>query len=85
MKTIVYAISKNESAFAERWMASMSEADGVYVLDTGSDDGTAEKLAALGAVVKTERITPWRFDAARNRSLFLVESVVVILFLTDFL
>ena len=83
MKTIVYAISKNESAFAERWMASMSEADGVYVLDTGSDDGTAEKLAALGAVVKTERITPWRFDVARNRSLDLVPTDADICVCTD--
>ena len=41
MKIAVYAISKNESKFAERWMKSMREADEVYVLDTGSDDDTA--------------------------------------------
>ena len=30
----VYAISKNESAFVDRWMDSMSEADDIVVLDT---------------------------------------------------
>ena len=83
MKVMVYAICKNEAAFAERWMASMGEADGVYVLDTGSDDGTAEHLRALGAVVAEERITPWRFDAARNRSLALVPEDADICVCTD--
>ena len=45
----VYAICKNESKFAARWMASMREADRVFVLDTGSDDGTPDLLSALGA------------------------------------
>ena len=36
MKIIVYAISKNESKFVNRWYNSMKEADEVYVLDTGS-------------------------------------------------
>ena len=83
MKVMVYAICKNEAAFAERWMVSMGEADGVYVLDTGSDDGTAERLRALGAVVAEERITPWRFDAARNRSLALVPEDADICVCTD--
>ncbi len=37
MKIVVYAIAKNESSFVDRWMDSMSEADQVVVLDTGSD------------------------------------------------
>lgn len=36
MKIYVYAIARDEEKFAERWMTSMSEADGIYVLDTGS-------------------------------------------------
>ena len=83
MKVAVYAISKNESKFAERWMRSMSEADGVYVLDTGSEDDTAEKLASLGAVVRSEVIEPWRFDTARNRSLELVPQDADICVCTD--
>lgn len=83
MKVAVYAISKNERKFAERWMSSMREADEIYVLDTGSDDGTAEALTALGAVVKTEIIKPWRFDVARNRSLTLVPDDADICVCTD--
>ena len=83
MKIVVYAICKNEAGYAERWMASMAEADGVYVLDTGSTDGTAERLRALGAVVVEERVEPWRFDTARNRSLELVPEDADICVCTD--
>ena len=50
----------------------MSEADWVCVLDTGSTDGTAERLRARGAIVARREIAPWRFDAARNESLKLI-------------
>ena len=83
MKVCVYAICKNESQFAARWMGSMSEADGVYVLDTGSVDGTPDMLRSLGAHVDVEVITPWRFDTARNRSLELVPSDADICVCTD--
>lgn len=83
MKVVVYAICKNERAFARRWMDSMSEADGVVVLDTGSTDGTAEELKALGARVEVETISPWRFDVARNRSLELVDADADICVCTD--
>ena len=43
-KVCVYAICKNEEQFVDRWMDSMSEADQVVVLDTGSEDGTVERL-----------------------------------------
>lgn len=71
-RVYVYAICKNEESFAARWAASMQEADGIYVLDTGSTDQTVEILRALGVHVKQEKIEPWRFDTARNRSLELV-------------
>ena len=83
MKVVVYAICKNEARFADRWMDSMSEADQVVVLDTGSDDDTAERLRARGALVTTEVISPWRFDAARNRSLELVDEDADICVCTD--
>ena len=35
MKVVVYAISKNESKFVDRWCESMKDADEIYVLDTG--------------------------------------------------
>lgn len=83
MKICVYAICKNESAFVERWMGSMGEADQVFVLDTGSQDDTVEKLRRAGAAVRQERIEPWRFDAARNRSLELVPDDADICVCTD--
>lgn len=83
MKVCVYAICKNEAKFARRWMASMSEADEIYVLDTGSDDGTPQLLRSLGAHVTEEVITPWRFDVARNRSLELVPEDADICVCTD--
>lgn len=58
-KVVVYAICRDEAKFAERWMASMKEADAVVVLDTGSRDGTAEKLRSLGAMVETKRYAGW--------------------------
>ncbi len=79
----VYAISKNEEHFAKTWMESMSEADLVIVLDTGSTDGTVEQLRACGAEVHTAHIEPWRFDTARNRSLSLVPEDVDICVCTD--
>ena len=72
MKIIIYAICKNEAQFAARFMASCAEADGVYVLDTGSTDGTPELLRTLGATVQVAKIEPWRFDAARNASLAML-------------
>lgn len=72
MKVIVYAITKNESKFVNRWYNSMKEADEIYVLDTGSTDDTVELLKKLNVIVKTEIINPWRFDIARNKSLEMV-------------
>lgn len=65
----VYAISKNEEMFVDRWMDAVSEADLVVVLDTGSTDHTVEKLRKRGAIVYEEPISPWRFDVARNTAL----------------
>lgn len=79
----VYAICKNEEQFADRWMDSMSEADRIIVLDTGSTDNTVERLRARGAEVTVETISPWRFDVARNRSLELVPDDTDICVCTD--
>jgi len=79
----VYAISKNESKFVDAWVDSMSEADAIYVLDTGSDDDTVARFRARGVTVDVEQIVPWRFDVARNRALELVPADVDICVSTD--
>ena len=71
-RVCVYTICKNESQFVGRFMDSMSEADDICVLDTGSTDDTVEKLRARGAYVEQKIIAPWRFDVARNESLKLI-------------
>ena len=73
MKISVYAIAKNEEKFASRWAESMSEADEIVVLDTGSTDNTVKILSSFSKVrVYSETVSPWRFDTARNKSLAYV-------------
>ncbi len=76
MKIVVYAISKNESKFVNRWVDSLSEADDIYVLDTGSTDNTVELLKKRDVHVESININPFRFDVARNKSLELVPTDV---------
>jgi len=82
-KVCVYAISKNEEKFVDRWMNSVKEADYVVVVDTGSTDKTVEKLKEKGAIVYQKEINPWRFDVARNISLKLIPDDVDICFCID--
>lgn len=82
-KICVYAISKNEEKFVDRWVDSMSEADEIYVLDTGSKDKTVKKLKKRKVNVKKQKISPWRFDVARNESLKLVPEDCDICVCTD--
>lgn len=71
-KICVYAIAKNEERFVDRFCDSAAQADYIAVLDTGSEDATAEKLKARGCIVGREIVEPWRFDEARNRSMELI-------------
>ena len=82
-KIAVYAIAKNEEAFAKRWFSSMREADEIVVLDTGSEDGTVNTLKKLGAKVFEQKIAPWRFDEARNAALSFVSEDADICVATD--
>jgi glycosyltransferase involved in cell wall biosynthesis len=82
-KVCVYAICKNEEKFVERWVNSMKEADDIYVMDTGSDDNTVDKLRELGVKVEVKKVEPWRFDVARNLSLEMVDDDTDICVCTD--
>lgn len=72
MKICVYAISKNEEQFVERFCKSAEAADLVVIADTGSTDNTIQKAKDCGATVYSICITPWRFDKARDAALALV-------------
>ncbi len=85
LKIYVYAICKNEGKFVHDYVESMSEADGIYVLDTGSTDDTVEQLKKYPNVtIKVEKIDPFRFDVARNQSLEMVPKDADICVCTDF-
>jgi hypothetical protein len=72
LKTCVYAVSLNEIKHVDNFMAGCAGADLVLICDTGSTDGTAERLRELGAVVYDITVKPWRFDDARNTALSLI-------------
>lgn len=84
-KICVYAICKNEMKFIDKWIESMSEADYIVVLDTGSTDGTFEFLQNDSRItaVKQQVINPWRFDVARNESMKLIPDDANICVCTD--
>lgn len=69
MKVAVYTIAKNEENFVEKWYNSAKDADYIFILDTGSEDSTVEKAKKLGINIVVKKISPWRFDVARNTAL----------------
>ena len=72
MKIAVYAISKNEEQFVQRFCNSAKDADFILIADTGSTDQTVKVASELGATVYNINIIPWRFDRARNAALALL-------------
>lgn len=72
MKIAVYAISKNEEMFVERFCNSAKDADLILIADTGSTDRTFDLGLDHGAEMRNICITPWRFDDARNAALALL-------------
>ncbi len=85
-KIAVYTICKNESKFVRKWLESMwcngHGADKVYVLDTGSTDGTVQlfkkEVKKLGApknwlLIERKRYRNFRFDIARNDNLDMIQ------------
>lgn len=79
MKIIVYTILKNELQNIKPWLENVKQADRIYLLDTGSTDGSWELLNNEEIknnypqlVIKQHIIDPWRFDTARNENLKMV-------------
>lgn len=60
LKIAVYTICRDEIKFCERFVASCKDADGIYVLDTGSTDGTPDALRKLGVDVQVMNFDRWK-------------------------
>ena len=88
MKLAVYSIAKNEAKNVPQYLESTKEADGRFVLDTGSADDTMVLLKKAGVTVaqaelswdswpikaakdfaRSQGLSPFRFDVARNLAL----------------
>ena len=72
LKIAVYAISKNEEMFVQRFCDSAKDADLILIADTGSTDKTVPLALECGAKVYDICIKPWRFDKARDTALALI-------------
>jgi glycosyltransferase involved in cell wall biosynthesis len=83
VKIAVYAICKDEAATVSRWVENLAEADGIFVTDTGSTDGSIGLLEQCGARVTRSEVKPWRFDVARNVALGAVPAEFDVCFSID--
>lgn len=72
----IYAPAKNEIKHVQPWYDSCKDADVICVADTGSTDGTKEKMIELGINVTDIRIIPWRFDLGFNTAMSLLPADV---------
>ena len=72
MRIGIYGPMKNELKHIDPWYESCKAADVICVADTGSTDGTRERLVELGVRVTDLRIMPWRFDDAFNFAMALL-------------
>lgn len=68
-KFAIYTIALNEIQFVDKWYEAAKDADYLLIADTGSTDGTPERARELGINVVDVRVSPWRFDDARNAAL----------------
>jgi len=82
-KVACYAIALNEAKHVDRWVEATKDADYRIVADTGSTDGTQERLRELGVVVHQISVKPFRFDMARNAALALVPEDIEVCLIID--
>ena len=88
-KIASYSICKNEIKYLDNFLEKLKDADYICILDTGSTDGTWEKLQKYAKqnskiILKQKVFENFRFDEARNESLKLVPNDVDICIVTDF-
>ena len=62
----ICSIAKNEEKHVRRWAESAREADGIFLLDTGSSDNTIAIAKECGVTVFEKTYDKWSFAVARN-------------------
>ncbi len=74
MKIFICAIMKDEEKNLHRFYNSCKDADGIYILDTGSTDKSVEVAKSLGpnVHVSEKKYDKFRFDTARNDAIELL-------------
>lgn len=65
-KVAVYGVAKNEESNIIDWYNSISDADQIFLLDTGSTDNTVKIAKSLGVIVNEVTIDPWNETLAKN-------------------
>lgn len=85
----IYGICKNELHNLDRWVNQFKEVDHFCILDTGSTDGTYEKLQEYASkdkrfIIDQKIYKEFHFDDARNDSFKLVPKDTDICLLLDF-
>jgi glycosyltransferase involved in cell wall biosynthesis len=88
MRVSIYAISRNEEKFVDRFLSAilpeLRDGDDITILDTGSVDRTVEKFRSYGRVNVFEAVfSPFRFDDARNVCLSMVPGDIDVAFSVD--
>jgi len=76
VKIGIYGPALNELKHCDDWYESGKNADVICIADTGSTDGTRERLLELGVKVTDVSIQPWRFDLAFNVAMSLLPADV---------
>ena len=80
IRICVYTILKSEMKFIDRFLESVKDACGIYLLDTGSTDGSYEYLCELaekpewkGKLFVEQKIyKPFRFDVSRTDNMRMI-------------
>lgn len=77
MITAAYTICKNEIKNLDTWIYYTKKFDYRVILDTGSTDGTYEKLLELSKddpnlIIEQKIFDPWNFSVARNYNLNMI-------------
>lgn len=83
IKIGTYTILKNEKKFIDRFLSWAKECDGIWLLDTGSTDGSYEYLCELSKepewkdklFIKQEIFNPWHFGKARTENMKMIPPV----------